>query len=253
MFTRFPGPVADMVADAALALAMEAQSSPSALRMTSTPCCAHRKLQRQQQEQAAAAAAAKEQGAEEGQGAMDVEQPAAAGAAGAAAAPPPGSLAGKTRLLHRILASIYGSESAALDAAIFQTTVTLPGPVVGRVRLEHGGLVDVTSEDANLEMQLRGVVRRVGHVLYARADTTVAGEREGEGGEQEEEGIRLKPRGEEGGYGEGEGGGYGEFGEEELMEEGGEEEAGQEAGAGAGAGAAETTPPPPPPPPPQPE
>jgi hypothetical protein len=35
-----------MVADAALALAMEAQSSPSALRMTSTPCCAHRKLQR---------------------------------------------------------------------------------------------------------------------------------------------------------------------------------------------------------------
>lgn len=37
------GPVADMVADAVLALAMEAQVSPMALRMTSVPCCAHRR------------------------------------------------------------------------------------------------------------------------------------------------------------------------------------------------------------------
>lgn len=38
------GPIADMVADAAMALAMEAQCSPVALKMTSTPCCAHRKV-----------------------------------------------------------------------------------------------------------------------------------------------------------------------------------------------------------------
>ena len=42
------GPVPDMVADAAIALAMEAQTSPMALRMTSTPCCAHRKAQHRQ-------------------------------------------------------------------------------------------------------------------------------------------------------------------------------------------------------------
>jgi len=36
-------PMSDMVADAVIALAMEAQSSPVTLKMTSTPCCAHRK------------------------------------------------------------------------------------------------------------------------------------------------------------------------------------------------------------------
>lgn len=150
--------------------------------------------------------------------------------------PPPqsagGDLVGKARLLHRILSSIYGSESAALDVAIYQTTVSLPGGVVGRVRLEHGGLVDVTSEDANLEMQLRGVVRRVGSVLYAKADPAgaAAGAGAEQGGEDEEDmGIRLKPRGAEGAYGGeeeeeeygGEEEGYGEYGEEEE-EEGGE-------------------------------
>jgi hypothetical protein len=34
----------DMIADAAIALAMEAESSPVTLKMSSTPCCAHRKV-----------------------------------------------------------------------------------------------------------------------------------------------------------------------------------------------------------------
>ena len=232
--------MADMVADAALALAMEAQSSPSALRMTSTPCCAHRKLKQRAAADAGmgaeagasapGAAAAAAQGKEGGMEDIDGPQPPPVQSAG-------GDLAGRARLLHRILSSIYGSESAALDVAIFQTTVSLPGGVVGRVRLEHGGLVDVTSEDANLEMQLRGVVRRVGSVLYAKADPAgaAAGAGTEQGGEQEENmGIRLKPRGAEGAYrGEeeeeygGEEEGYGEYGEGEEGGEGfgGEEEA----------------------------
>jgi hypothetical protein len=36
------GPVSDMVADAAIALAIEAQTSPMALKLGSRPCCAHR-------------------------------------------------------------------------------------------------------------------------------------------------------------------------------------------------------------------
>lgn len=218
-----------MVADAALALAMEAQSSPSALRLTSTPCCAHRKLQQRAAADtgagvgASAAAATATQGKEGGIEDVDGPQPPLPESAG-------GDLAAKARLLHRILSSIYGSESAALDVAIFQTTVSLPGGVVGRVRLEHGGLVDVTSEDPSLEMQLRGVVRRVGSVLFAKADPTgaIAGVGAQQGEEEEGMGIWLKPRGTEGAYGGEEG--YGEYVEDEE-EEGGEGFEGEEEAA----------------------
>lgn len=122
-----------------------------------------------------AAAKASEGEAKEGQEAPTTQEEGGGGGeeskAAPAAAPPAiiksssSSLGRKTKLLHRILASIYGSTSVVLDMTIYQITISLIGGQQARVRMEGSGHIDVTADEAGLQEQISNVVKRIGDVV----------------------------------------------------------------------------------------
>jgi hypothetical protein len=207
------GPVADMVADAVLALAMEAQVSPTALQMTGTPCCAHRRAGGNEEGQRPVGARAPAEAGTEG-GTEGGEQGHVA-SAGEGAAPPARGMR-TMRRLRRVLVSVYGPSAVSWDPAIHQISLVFPGGGHGRVRWEGGrkGIV-VTADEAAVEEQLEKVVRRIGGVL----DDAAAAAVQVQGVGTERGGGEVKEEGKGEGLEEGQGG---EEGREEGRE-GGEE------------------------------
>ena len=112
-----------------------------ALRLTSTPCCAHKKIGEKEKEEEEEEEVEKEKKSTKGKGKKKKEEVVEEEEEGGRGKKKKEKKKSNSdpytknmKLLHRILSSVYGPAAVALDLSIFQITLTLPGGGEGRVR-----------------------------------------------------------------------------------------------------------------------